>query len=140
MARILVSGASGFIGTPLISFLASQGAVIIQLVRPSERKPPSSIVWDPEGGSARARDFEDFDAVIHLAGEPLTLARWSAKKQRKILESRKGGTMFLSHLLSKAISPPRLFLSASAVGYYGDRGDEILNEESEPGSGFLAHV
>ncbi len=138
--RILVSGASGFIGTPLISFLASQGAVVIPLVRPSERELPNSIVWDPETGSARIEDFEGFDAAIHLAGEPLTLSRWSPKKQRKILESRKVGTMFLSHLLSNTISPPSLFLSASAVGYYGNRGDEILNEESSPGSGFLAHV
>lgn len=140
MARILISGASGFIGTPLVSFLASQGHVIVSLVRSTDRHAPNSIVWDPEVGSARSEDFEGFDAAIHLAGEPLTLTRWSAKKREKILQSRTVGTMFLSHLLSTVNRPPRLFLSASAVGYYGNRGEEILTEESQAGNGFLANV
>jgi uncharacterized protein (TIGR01777 family) len=140
MTRILVSGASGFIGKPLVSFLTSAGAEVVSLIRKSDSYAPNSIVWDPEAGSARKEDFEDFDAVIHLAGEPLTLTRWSTKKREKILQSRTVGTMFLSHLLASAVCPPKLFLSASAIGYYGDRGEEILTEESEAGRGFLAHV
>lgn len=140
MARILVSGASGFIGRPLVSFLASAGASVFQLIRPSDKPVPNSIIWDPEMGLARPEDFEGFDTVIHLAGEPLTLTRWSAEKREKILQSRTVGTMFLSHLLSQTVRCPRLFISASAVGYYGDRGEELLSEESVAGSGFLAHV
>jgi uncharacterized protein (TIGR01777 family) len=140
MARILVSGASGFIGKPLVSFLNSTGYSVFQLVRSSAISTPNSIFWNPEAGEANEKDFEDFEAVIHLAGEPLTLSRWSNEKRKKILQSRTTGTMFLSHLLSAVRNPPRLFVSASAIGYYGDRGEEILNEESGPGSGFLSHV
>jgi len=140
MVRILISGATGFIGTPLVSYLASQGANVVQLVRSKDSHIPHSIVWDPESALARKEDFEGFDAVIHLAGEPLTLARWSSKKRDKILHSRTLGTMFLSHLLSNATHPPAVFISASAVGYYGHRGEEILTEESETGDGFLANV
>jgi len=139
MVRILISGASGFVGTPLSYFLRSQGHDVIPLVRPSERQP-SSVVWDPQKGLARQEDFENFDAVIHLAGEPLTFARWSKEKQKAILTSRTIGTMFLSHLLSSVSSPPKVLLTASAIGYYGNRGDDTLTEQSPPGTGFLSHV
>lgn len=122
---------------PLVSFLVSQGHVVVPLVRKSA---PDSILWDPEKGEARPEDFEDFDVAIHLAGEPLTLCRWSAAKREKILQSRTVGTLFLSHLLSKAARPPKLFIAASAIGYYGDRGEEIVDEKSPAGQGFLAHV
>jgi hypothetical protein len=97
-------------------------------------------VWDPQKGLARQEDFENFDAVIHLAGEPLTFARWSKEKQKAILTSRTIGTMFLSHLLSSVSSPPKVLLTASAIGYYGNRGDDTLTEQSPPGTGFLSHV
>lgn len=138
--RILISGASGFVGRPLSSFLTSQGHSVVSLLRATDRKQPNSITWDPEEGQATLQDFENFDAVIHLAGEPLTLTRWSKEKRDKILYSRTVGTMFLSHLLSVVSAPPQLFLSASAYGYYGDRADEILTEESGPGKGFLPNV
>jgi hypothetical protein len=138
--RILISGASGFVGTPLSSFLSSQGHTVIALVRAQDRRLPNYILWDPEEGKASLRDFEGFDVVIHLAGEPLTLTRWSKEKRDKILYSRTVGTMFLSHLLSLTAKPPQLFIAASAFGYYGDRGDEILTEESGPGEGFLPAV
>ncbi len=140
MARILVSGASGFIGKPLVSFLSSLGHNVVSLHRSLDIISSASIYWDPEKRSARAEDFEGFDAVIHLAGEPLTLSRWSLQKREKILQSRVGGTMFLSHLMAEAVRPPKLFISASAIGYYGSRGDEILTEESASGNGFLAYV
>lgn len=140
MVRILVSGASGFVGGPLVSFLSSCGFSVSQLVRVPISSSRCSISWDPEAGEANRSDFENFDVVIHLAGEPLTLSRWSVQKREKILQSRTVGTMFLSHLLSTVRNPPRLFISASAIGYYGDRGEETLDEESGPGSGFLSSV
>ncbi len=138
--RILISGASGFIGKPLSFFLSSQGHRIVRLIRDFGKQEPDSVSWNPEEGKARKEDFEGFDAVIHLAGEPLTLSRWSEKKRKKILLSRTVGTTFLSHLFSTALRPPKLFLSASAFGFYGDRGEKLLTEESEAGRGFLAHV
>ncbi len=117
--RILVSGASGFIGRPLTFFLTSQGHTVFPLSRDSVDIPP-------------------VDAVIHLAGEPLTLSRWSDSKKQKIYSSRVDFTQRLCHVLSSR--PPKLFISASATGYYGDRGDELLTEASPPGQGFLAHV
>lgn len=137
MFRILVSGASGFIGQPLVSFLHSQGCQVVSL----SRKPEDfEIGWDPENRRANQSDFENFDAVIHLAGEPLTLSRWSKAKREKILVSRTNGTAFLAQLLKSALRPPKVFISASAVGFYGDRGEEILTEDSPEGSGFLAGV
>ncbi|MBX7065723.1 MAG: TIGR01777 family oxidoreductase [Parachlamydiales bacterium] len=137
MQRILISGASGFIGQPLVSFLERQGHSVISLSRTPEK---NAIVWDPEAGKANPDDFEGFDAVIHLAGEPLTLSRWTKSKREKILFSRTIGTMFLAHILKSTLSPPKVFISASAVGFYGDRGEEILNEDSSAGAGFLANV
>ncbi|MBM3184543.1 MAG: TIGR01777 family protein, partial [Chlamydiae bacterium] len=84
--------------------------------------------------------FEGFDAVIHLAGEPLTLSRWSKAKKQRIFESRVEGTMVFSKALSLLHRPPSVFISASAVGYYGDRGEELLHEGSAPGKGFLPRV
>lgn len=140
MARILVSGASGLIGEPLTLFLQSHGHSIVRLVRPGDPRTPNSILWDPEKKLASLSDFEGFDAVIHLAGEPLSLSRWNRAKKEKIMNSRKEGTSFLVHLIRSVKTPPKVFLSASAVGFYGDRGDELLTEESGKGEGFLADV
>lgn len=119
--RILISGASGFIGSALAQFLQGNGHAIF-----SYSRTPDQPHLDP------------FDVVIHLAGEPLTLGRWSQAKQERILLSRTQGTEQLCRALLH--SPPKLFLSASAVGYYGNRGEELLTENSPPGTGFLAHV
>lgn len=137
MARILVSGASGFIGKPLLSFLESKNCSLYCLSRSSGK---NTITWNPEEGKANPADFEGFDAVIHLAGEPLTLSRWTKKKKEKILFSRSNGTAFLSDLLNSARHPPNVFISASATGYYGNRGEELLTEKSGEGEGFLASV
>lgn len=140
MLRILISGASGFIGKLLTSFLKKLGHQVIPLVRVSSEIPEEAITWDPESEKATQSEFEGFDVVIHLAGDPLTLGRWSKSKQMKILESRVNGTIFLSHLLSASLAPPKVFISASGIGYYGNCGDEELNEESSNGNSFLAHV
>ncbi len=137
MSRILISGASGFIGRPLVSFLRSRGHSVCSLSRESQA---GEIVWNPEAQKANLSDFEGFDAVIHLAGEPLTLSRWTKKKRDRIFNSRVEGTLFLSRLLKSVAKPPKIFLSASAVGFYGDRGEELLTEDSSSGSNFLARV
>ena len=121
MSRILVTGASGFIGKPLTFFLKSNGHEVIAISHPNELIDPI-----------------DFDAVIHLAGEPLALGRWSKAKRERILKSRIEGTAQLCRQLEKA--PPKVFISASAVGFYGDRGEELLTEESGAGAGFLSTV
>ena len=140
MSRILVSGASGFIGKPLVYFLEKSGHQVIPLVRVSSEMPKDAIAWDLQSQQATQSDFEGFDAVIHLAGDPLTLGRWLKAKQASILDSRVMGTMFLSHLLSSCLAPPKVFISASAIGYYGNRGEEELTENSSNGNSFLAHV
>lgn len=144
MARILISGASGFIGRSLTSYLASRDHEVVKLVRSENlRERPDggdSIFWNPEEGKAIPRQFEGFDAVFNLAGEPIADGRWTQSKKRKILYSRTVGTWFLSQILSHLLQPPKFFLSASAIGFYGDRGEELLDEGSGEGRGFLAAV
>jgi len=137
--RILISGATGFIGRPLSSFLQSKGHAVVSLVFKGHAVE-DSIFWDFENRKAQLEDFNGFDVVIHLAGEPLTINRWNKEKREKILNSRVESTEFLSDLLSQVEYPPKLFFSASAYGYYGNRGEEILTEESSSGSTFLSHV
>jgi uncharacterized protein (TIGR01777 family) len=137
--RILISGASGFVGAPLFSHFAEQGHSVFSLVR-SAKAGIDEIVWNPDSGKAVKESFEGFDAVIHLAGEPLTLKRWSKEKKEKILHSRTVGTAFLSSLLSTLRHPPKVFISASAIGYFGDRGEELLDEKSSAGNLFLSKV
>jgi uncharacterized protein (TIGR01777 family) len=131
--RILVSGASGFVGGSLVSFFQKKKAEVVPLLH--EMGSLGETTWRAGSGS-----LEDFDAVIHLAGEPLSLERWTAEKRRRILDSRKEGTAALSLALARLRRPPAVFISASAIGYYGDRGEELLDEGSAPGKGFLARV
>lgn len=138
--RILISGASGFIGAPLVSYLRAHGHEVVPLVRGNQNLP-GTVEWDPEKGWAVKAHFEGFDAVIHLAGEPLTLSRWTEKKKEKILFSRSAHTWILSQILASLLHPPKVFISASAIGYYGDRGDELLHEMSPSAArGFLPAV
>lgn len=106
----------------------------------SQPTSSDSIFWDPENAVVVKELFEGFDAVIHLAGENIATHRWTKSQMRKILFSRTIGTFLLSHVLSQLYQPPKVFLSPSAVGYYGNRGDEELDDESPPGSSFLAKV
>lgn len=137
--RILISGASGFIGAPLSFHFTAQGHEVVRLTR-SLSQNPRAISWDPEKGRANRELFEGFDAVIHLAGDPLSLARWDEAKKNTIFGSRVNGTRFLCSILSSLKDPPRVFVSASAIGIYGNRGEEMLDEKSSPGSGFLSRV
>jgi uncharacterized protein len=135
--RILVSGSSGPIGAALLPSLKASGATVTRLVRKGPAGP-EQIVWDP--ARPLSPDLvSGFDAVIHLAGESI-VGRWTAAKKRRILESRVQGTSHLAEAAAQASPPPRVFISASAVGFYGNRGDEILREDSGSGEGFAAEI
>jgi hypothetical protein len=137
--RVLVTGASGLIGSALVPLLGRQGHEVSRLVRRSPRGA-SEILWDPGGGTVDRAALEGFDAVIHLAGESIVSGRWTRDRKARIRGSRVRGTRFLSESLARLERPPRALISASAIGYYGDRGDEILHEGSGPGQGFLARL
>jgi uncharacterized protein (TIGR01777 family) len=138
MSRILISGSSGFVGRVLVPHLRSLGYTVVSLSRnPDQRE---AIFWNPEEGILDKEALEDFQAVIHLAGEPLSLGRWTQQKKEAILRSRTVTTALLSQTIAQLFHPPKLFLSASAIGIYGDRGEEVLTEESSIGRGFLPGV
>src|SRR6266700_6219087 len=137
--KILVSGSHGLVGSALVTSLASKGHEAFLLVR---HAPDSAaeVEWYPERGSLALSRLEGMDAVVHLAGESIAEGRWSEEKKRRIRESRVKGTTVLSEALGNLKRPPGTLISASAIGYYGNRGDEILTEESSPGNDFLASV
>jgi uncharacterized protein len=137
--RILMTGSSGLIGRALTPFLTAKGHKVVALVRSTKHNSDSEILWDPDGGTIDENRIEDFDAVIHLAGESVA-GRWTAHKKARIIESRIKGTQLLCRTLAQLKSQPRVLVSASAIGYYGDRGSQILDEESAPGSIFLSEV
>ena len=144
--RILVSGARGLVGAALVPLLAASGHRVVRLVRTESADAQTSvqddaaIVWDPQAGDVRPDAFEGFDAMIHLAGENIASGRWTDDLKRRIRDSRVVGTRRLCEALAQCAQPPKVFLCASAIGYYGDRGDEMLTEQSAPGAGFLADV
>jgi uncharacterized protein len=135
--RVLVSGARGLIGSALLRRLRAGGHETGVLTR--HATGPGEIGWDPAGGRLDATAIEGFDAVVHLAGEPIA-ARWTPARKALIRESRVAGTRLLAGRLADLGRPPRVLVSVSAIGYYGDRGDEVLDEESPPGAGFLPEV
>jgi uncharacterized protein len=137
MARILISGASGLIGSALVPALESGGYEVARLVRGSA-KSRTDLVWDPIREVSPAL-VSGFDAVIHLSGENVA-GRWTAEKKRRIRESRVVSTRNLAWAIAKSEQAPRTFICASAIGYYGNRGDEVLAEDSAPGAGFLPEV
>ena len=136
-ARVLLTGSSGFLGSALLPTLKARGFEVTRLVRGVAAKE-DEIRWNPAWPPS-SEAISGFDAVIHLAGETV-VGRWTASKKTKIRDSRVTGTRNLVHALLEAKDRPRVLISASAIGYYGDRGDELLNELSTSGSGFLADV
>ncbi len=138
--KVILSGASGLIGSALSSRLRADGDEIGRLVRSADRRGEDGILWDPLSGEIEAEKLENADAVIHLAGRNVAAARWTEREKADIRDSRVMGTRLLSETLANLDKPPKVFVSASAIGFYGDRGDEILTEASEPGSDFLAAV
>jgi len=139
--KVLVSGASGLVGSALVPALEAEGHSVQRLVR-SRPAGTGEVGWDPAGGTldGAALAAARADAVIHLAGESVGAGRWTPERKTRIKESRTKGTALLAEALANLENPPATFLSASAIGYYGNRGDEQLTEDSRPGTGFLADV
>jgi uncharacterized protein (TIGR01777 family) len=141
-SRILVTGASGPIGAALLPSLNARGYTVTRLVRGSAVRASvtdeDQIAWDPSR-PLLPESVSGFGAVIHLAGESI-VGRWTEAKKRRILDSRTQGTGQLAEALAKTPHRPRALISASAIGYYGNRGDEILDEDSPSGDGFAALI
>ena len=136
--KILVTGATGLVGGALVPLLAGGGHEVVRLGR--NAPGAGDVRWDPERGVLDAKSLEGFDGVVHLAGENIAAGRWTAEKKRRIRESRVNGTRLLAETLAGLEQSPRVLVSASAIGFYGDRGDEELTEGSPAGSGFLSEV
>ncbi len=134
---VAVSGASGMIGSALLDSLRTDGREVRPLVRGSART--GEIAWDPETGTVDVTAMRGVQAVVHLAGEPIG-ERWNRAKKERILESRRSGTRAIATAIASMETPPAVLVSSSGVGYYGDRGGEILTEEASTGSDFLARV
>jgi uncharacterized protein (TIGR01777 family) len=153
----MVSGATGLVGSALAAVLASEHEVVRltrRTPRPASRgagavagetashpgRAPADLRWNPEAGVLDRAALEGLDAVVHLAGESIAGRRWNAAHKRRVRESRVAGTRLLSEALASLARPPRVLVSSSAIGYYGDRGEDALGEESGSGAGFLAGV
>ncbi|HLL99616.1 MAG TPA: TIGR01777 family oxidoreductase [Pyrinomonadaceae bacterium] len=139
--KILISGASGLVGTHLIPTLKAKGHEIFRLVRKTPQAA-DEIQWNSETGfsDAERAKLENFNAVVHLAGDNVASENWSEEKKRKIRDSRVNGTRVLVEALKSLKNPPPVLVSASAIGYYGDREDEILTEDSAKGKGFFPEI
>lgn len=135
---VLVSGSTGLIGSALVSALQEGGHRVRRLTR-SGGSSEDVVRWDPSAGEIDASRIEGVDGVVHLAGENI-VGRWTDAKKARIRDSRVRGTRLLAETLARLPTPPGVMVSASATGYYGDRGNELLSEESAPGDSFLAGV
>ncbi len=138
--RIAVTGSSGLVGGHLVGVLRASGDDVYRVVRRSTQAAESQIAWDPGKGTIESAKLDGVEAVVHLAGENIAGGRWTAARKQAILESRVGGTRLLCETLAGLDRRPPVLVCASAIGYYGDRGDERLTESSPPGRGFLVEV
>ena len=136
----MISGASGLIGSTLIPFLTTGGHMVHRLVRRPPVTSKGEIFWNPAENIIDPKAFEDIDCVIHLSGESIAEGRWTEKKKKSIFERRKKSNALIAETIANMKSPPKVFISASATGYYGDRGDSIVTEEDEPGSYFVSKI
>jgi len=138
--RIIVSGASGLVGSALAPSLEAAGHEVVRLVRASTGKTPGEAVWNPAAGTLDPAVIDGADAVINLNGRSIAKGRWNSTVKEELRSSRLDSTRILVQAIGTAENPPGLLINASAVGYYGDRGDEILDESSAIGDGFLAEL
>jgi len=136
--NVLVTGASGLVGRAVRAYLQERGHRVVPLQR--QRAEPGAPWWDPADGAIDLAPGGPWDAVIHLAGESIAGGRWTAARKARIRESRVRGTDLLSRALAAERAPPSVLISASAIGFYGDRGDAVLDEGAAPGAGFLCGV
>ena len=138
--RVAVSGTRGLIGAEVVSALSAAGIEVVRLVRRDPAPGEAAVRWDPGKGIADKARLAGLDAVVHLAGENIAAGRWNAARKAAIRESRVEGTRRLCDALADLPEPPKTLVCASAIGYYGDRGDDVLTEESPAGAGFLPEV
>lgn len=136
--RVAITGASGMIGSILVPALSAAGHQVVRIVR--KAPDPGEIRWDPAGAGLDPSFLTGLDAVVHLAGENIAEGRWTDARKQALLDSRKVGTGLIAQAMARAVDGPRVLVSASAIGYYGERGDEVLTEASTPGAGFLPEV
>ena len=138
--RVVVSGSTGLVGSEVVASLSASGHEVVRLVRRAPAPGEMAVRWDPEAGRIDSGGLEGCDAVVHLAGENVGSGRWTAARKAAIRDSRVKGTRLLCEVLAGLVRPPKTLVCASANGYYGDRGEEVLTEESPPGAGFLTGV
>ena len=140
--KIVIAGGTGFLGRPLVADLVSGGNEVVVLSRGGGVTGATrSVLWSPDGSAGKwAAEIDGADAVLNLAGESIAGKRWSSAHKEQILDSRVRATRSLVAAIAGALQPPPLFVSGSAVGYYGPRGDEVVTEDTPPGSDFLARV
>jgi uncharacterized protein len=143
---VAVTGSTGLIGQALVAALAADGHRVVRVQRsgargrPADTPPADTVAWDPDAGTIDAAGLEGLDAVVHLAGAPIAGHRWSAAHRARILDSRTRGTTLLANTLAALQRPPRVLASGSAVGFYGDTGNDTVDEDGPPGTGFLVDV
>jgi uncharacterized protein (TIGR01777 family) len=130
--KIAVTGSTGLVGSALIPLLTQNGHEVIRMTRPSQ--------WDPEKGTVDIAALAGIQALVHLAGENIAAGRWTNSQKARIRDSRIKGTKVIAEGVARMQKPPEVMISASAIGYYGDRGNELLREDSGPGTGFLPEV
>ncbi len=138
--NVLVSGSTGLVGSAVVNALTAEGHRVTRLVRTAVSPGTAAIAWDPTSKRLAAPALEGLDAVVHLAGENIAKGRWNTAKKAAIRESRVQGTRVLCEALSQLTEAPKVLVSASAIGYYGSRGDRVMREDSRPGTDFLAEV
>jgi len=138
--RIVVSGATGLMGSALVPSLRSAGHTVLRLTRSRQDAGADEIWWDPANGVLDPAALEGVDAVVHLSGESIATGRWTQDKKARILNSRVNSTRLLGDALIALTRPPQAWICASATGFYGSRGDEVLGEDSAAGTGFLSEV
>ncbi len=138
--KILVSGSSGLVGSSLVSCLGTGGHQVVRLIRSRPAAGTAAIPWDPAGRALDPAALEGFDAIVHLGGERLVPGRWTEARKARIRDSRVDSTRLLAETIGRLARPPQVLICASAVGYYGDRGDETLRDDASPGHDYLAEV
>lgn len=138
--RVVITGITGFIGSKLAERLRQDGWEVVGVSRKPPRPGTRDLQWDPYAGKIDAAGLEGAEAVVHLAGESVADGAWTPERKEAIRKSRVAGTELLARTLAGLSQPPPHFLSASAIGFYGSRGDEVLTEASAPGTGFLVDV
>ncbi|HUS38603.1 MAG TPA: TIGR01777 family oxidoreductase, partial [Pirellulales bacterium] len=136
--KVLVTGASGMVGSTLTQQMTADGHEVVPVVRRDARS--GEVQWKPSAGELAVDRLEGFDGVVHLAGENIAEGRWTAAKKARIHDSRVDSTRLLCEKLSQTQRPPKVLVSASAIGFYGEAGDQPLTEDSPAGEGFLPTV